>query len=139
MTPVPDGDAIVISGLKISARVGVHRWEQAMPRPLLLDMELLLDLRRAGASDRLTDTVDYAAVAQLACALAVERHYALLESFAENLAAALFAHFPLRGVRLQVAKPGAVADLRTVAVRIERSARDYAEDNSDAAKADKSS
>ncbi|MDE2148786.1 MAG: dihydroneopterin aldolase [Gammaproteobacteria bacterium] len=132
-------DAVVIEGLKLPARVGIHAWERAMPRPLLLDLELLLDLRPAAASDALADTVDYAAVAGLAEALAGERHYALIESFAERLAAALFARFPLRRLRMQVAKPGAVAGARTVAVRIERSAADYPAASSAATNAAKSS
>lgn len=118
-------DAILISGLAVKAVIGVYGWEQVMPRPLLLDLELSLDLSPAGASDALGDTVDYQAVADVAAAVAAERRYALVEHFADVLARRLLTNFSLQRLRLTIHKPGAVATARSVSVRIDRSPDDY--------------
>lgn len=118
-------DAILISGLAVKAIIGVYGWEQQLPRPLLLDFELNLDLRPAGRSDTLGDTVDYQAVADLAAEIAAEQRYALVEHFADVLARRLLNDFSVQHLRLTVHKPGAVATARTISVRIERSPDDY--------------
>jgi len=118
-------DAILIGSLAVKAVIGVYGWEQQVPRPLLLDLELHLDLRPAGRSDALADTVDYQAVADLASAIATEQRYALIEHFADVLARRLLAAFSIQQLRLTVHKPGAVAAARTLSVRIERSPDDY--------------
>lgn len=120
-------DRILIQGLAIDAVIGVHAWEQQMTRPLLLDLELLTDLRPAGRSDALTDTIDYQAVAELAAAVAAEQPHQLVEHYAERLAQQIVARFAPEAVRLTVHKPGAVARTRTVSVQIERRRSDYAD------------
>lgn len=118
-------DWIRLDGLVVTAPVGVHDWEKRGPRPLVLDIELALDLRRAGASDALADTIDYQAVADTADQVARAHHHELIEAYADRLAQALFAGFPCTALRLTVHKPGAVARTRTLAVHIERSRHDY--------------
>lgn len=118
-------DAILMGGLAVKAVIGVYGWEQQAPRPLLLDLELNLDLRPAGASDNLRDTVDYQRVADLAAEVAAEQKYALVEHFADGLARRLLTDFAVEKLCLTVHKPGAVATARTISVRIERSPDDY--------------
>ena len=118
-------DAILIGGLAVKALIGVYGWEQQAPRPLSLDLEMELDLRAAGASDALADTVDYGAVSELAAKVAAEQPYALVERYAEVLAQRLLAGFPVERLRLTVHKPGAVPGARTISVRIERKSTDY--------------
>lgn len=118
-------DRILISGLGVQAVVGIHAWERQAPRPLLLDLEVSYDLRAAGASDAITDTLDYQAIADLAAAVAGEKTYQLIEHYAECLCRRLCAAYPLSAVQLTVHKPGAVAAARTVSVRIRRRPADY--------------
>lgn len=119
-------DTILIGGLEAGSIVGVHAWEQRAPRPLLLDIELGIDLRAAAASDRLRDAVNYRAVADEALELCRSRSFHLVETLAETLARRLFERFPITSLKLSVGKPGAVPEARTVAVRIERRREDYA-------------
>ena len=42
-------DKIFIKGLKAQAIVGVHDWERQLPRPLLFDLELGVDIRPPAA------------------------------------------------------------------------------------------
>ena len=55
-------DRILISGLRELGVHGVLPEEQVRPQPFEVDVELLVDLAAAGASDDLDDTVDYGAV-----------------------------------------------------------------------------
>lgn len=119
-------DAIVISDLEVKASVGVHDWERQIPQSLRIDMTLHVDLRPAGESDSLSDTVDYQALAGLAAQVAEEKHHALIEHFAERLAERLALSSPaIRQVDLTVHKPGAIARARTISVRIHRGREDY--------------
>jgi dihydroneopterin aldolase len=113
-------DLIRISALRVEAEVGIHAWERGWRRPLILDLELALDLAPAGRSDRIEDTLDYAAVAELATELAASQHYALIERYAEALAQRLLQIERVASVTLEVGKPGAVPAARTVSVRITR-------------------
>ncbi len=120
------GDSILIGGLQVRAVIGVHAWEQHQTRPLLIDLELGIDAREAAASDRLRDAIDYKAVADEVIAFAASREFRLLETMAESIARLLFQSHPIRWLVLNIGKPGAVPEARSVAVRIERRREDYA-------------
>ena len=55
----PDGDRIVVRGLRLWAHVGVLEHEQHRGQWFEVDIELQCDLSAAGASDQLSDTCDY--------------------------------------------------------------------------------
>ena len=57
-------DTIFIHDLRVETRIGVYAWEQHLPQPLLIDLELALPSEKAFASDDFADTLDYAAVAK---------------------------------------------------------------------------
>ena len=119
-------DHILISGLKVETIIGVHAWEMHLPRPLLIDLELGLDLRPAAASDRLRDALDYKMVADEVRAFVTSNQFRLLETLAEGIARLLFERHPILTLDLSIAKPGAVAEAKSVGVRIERRREDYA-------------
>ncbi len=56
------GDTIRLEGIQIPAALGVTAAERRMRRPVMLDLALEVDLRRAGRSDRIGDTIHYAHV-----------------------------------------------------------------------------
>jgi dihydroneopterin aldolase len=118
-------DTILIEGLAVETIIGIHSWEQQMPRPLRFDLELGFDIREAAASDQIRDAVDYHAVTQALIALTTARQFRLIESLAEASARMLFGQFPISTLRMTIGKPGAVPEAKTVAVRIERRREDY--------------
>src|SRR3546814_5829522 len=73
-------DLIELRGLRLSGIVGVLPHEQAQPQPLELDIDVMLDLAPAGASDGLDDTVDYGELCSVAEAVVASSSYALLRS-----------------------------------------------------------
>ena len=119
-------DKVFIRELEIQTHIGVHAWEHYIRRPLVLDLDLGVDIREAAASDHIRDAVDYKAVCDALVQLVHERKFQLLETFAEAAARRLFEQFPLMSLRLFISKPGAVPGARTVGVEIERRREDYA-------------
>lgn len=77
------GDRIELRGLVVLARVGVLPFEMDQDQPIEVDVDLVTDLAPAGASDDLTDTVDYGAV----CAVVEKAIRAAPVGLLERLAA----------------------------------------------------
>lgn len=119
-------DKIFIRGLKVETIVGIYDWERTLKRPLVFDVELGFDTREAASSDRMRDSIDYAAVGQTVRDIALELQPQLLETLAEKIARALFERFPVLSVRLSIDKPGAIPDVKGVGVEIDRRREDYA-------------
>ena len=116
-------DTVFLRGLAVEAVIGVHAWEQQLPRKLLIDLELAADAARAARSDRVADALDYAAVAAAVRAHAQASRHALLETLADGLATLLREKFGAPWLRLTIRKPGAVAGVEDIGVTIERGSR----------------
>lgn len=101
-------DKIFINGIVLFARHGVHPEEAVLGQRFIFDLELRLDLRPAGRSDHLEQTVDYGAVMACLTRVTETRRCRLLEALAEAIVQELFTDFPLvQAVRLRIHKPSA--------------------------------
>ncbi|MGQ0614638.1 MAG: dihydroneopterin aldolase [Planctomycetaceae bacterium] len=114
-------DRIFLRDLSVQAVIGVHERERAAPQPLLLDLDLELDLAGPGLSDRLEESVDYAAVAALVRGHVEGSAYRLVERLACAVAELVLERWPpVRAVRVAVTKPAAVAGAGRVGVEVRR-------------------
>jgi len=113
-------DIVFIRGLRIETRIGIHAWEKALVRPVVLDLEMAADVARAAASDRIEDALDYAAVTRRLTEEVSSNTHELVETLAEDCAALLMAEFAIPWLRLSLNKPGAVGAGVDVGVVIER-------------------
>jgi dihydroneopterin aldolase len=124
MPSAPTGDRIELRGLRVVGTHGILPEEKVRAQPFEVDLDLAVDLTAASGSDRLADTVDYAAVAESAAALVSgPRSYGLLEALADAVAAAVLAVDPrIMGTTVTIRKlePPMVVDIATVGVRISR-------------------
>jgi 7,8-dihydroneopterin aldolase/epimerase/oxygenase len=115
-------DAIRLSGMSFYGYHGVEPEERRLGQRFIVDLGLELDLRPAGHSDDLDETVNYADVWRAARAVVEGPPVRLIERLGELLAARLLADFPaVRAVRVRVEKPWAPipgAQLASVAVEI---------------------
>jgi dihydroneopterin aldolase len=120
-------DQIFLRRMEFEGRHGVTEEERAEPQTIELDVELRLDLRAAGHSDDLAQTVDYGDVFEI-CRAQVEQHtYHLLEGVAEAIATDILGRFPDVGsVVVRAMKPGVPLDgvVELAGVGIERSRGD---------------
>jgi 7,8-dihydroneopterin aldolase/epimerase/oxygenase len=111
---------VYLRDLAVQATIGVAAWERKSPRTLMFDIDIELGACKAGGTDRVADTVDYAAVAASVRAKLGSETYRLLERAAEDVADVLFDEFGADAVAIQVAKTGVVPETGSVGVRIER-------------------
>lgn len=117
-------DTIELRGLRVLARCGVLPFEQEQDQPLELDVDVVTDTAAAGASDDLTDTVDYGAVCAAIEAAVRARPVALLERLAEVVTGTVLDLDPrITAVEVVVRKlrPPVPQQLATSGVRIRRS------------------
>jgi len=102
-------DSVEIRGVHCSCILGILARERRVTQRVRLDVELSLDLERAGKSGRIAHTVDYSRAATEIIALLKYRCYQLLEMAAEECAGWLFAAYPaVQGVSLNITKPHAL-------------------------------
>lgn len=100
-------DRIELRGLRANGRHGVLPQEREADQPFVLDVDVELDLARAGGSDDLADTVDYGALAQALVAEVGATRFDLLEALGEHLCGLVLADPRVSAVRLRVGKPRA--------------------------------
>ena len=117
-------DKIYIRGLRVFAYHGVNIEEKEKGQPFVLDVTLEVDLSRAGQSDNLSDTVNYAKVAKRIVRVMQTEKDDLIERAATRVAEAILTEFPaVREVTVLLKKPRApiAAEFDYVAVEITRS------------------
>jgi len=112
-------DKVRIKGLVCRAHVGVPEAERHKRQKILLDIELGLDLRKAGRSDRVEHTVDYAAVAREVKEWVEGRPFVLVEAIAESAAGRVLGRFKVKQVMVRVRK-FSVPGTENVSVEITR-------------------
>jgi 7,8-dihydroneopterin aldolase/epimerase/oxygenase len=99
-------DRIVLEGMVFHGRHGTLPAERELGQPFVVDVELRLDLRPAGLSDDLAQTVDYGEVHRLAREIVEGTPVNLTETIAERIASAVLEDHPsVNAVRVRVAKP----------------------------------
>lgn len=118
---VPE-DRIELRGLHVRAVVGVLPHERLAPQPLEIDLDLVVDLTLAGASDALADTVDYGEVCEVVRRTVQSLEPLLLERLAVAAAeAVLLLDDRIRSVTFAVRKTAPpVASLASSGVRVTR-------------------
>jgi 7,8-dihydroneopterin aldolase/epimerase/oxygenase len=118
-------DEILLEGMRFYAYHGVNPEERALGQRFAVDVVLAVDLRRAGQSDDLADTVSYSAVYKLVRAIIEGEPRNLIEAVAEEIAPAILTGFPpVARVTVTVRKPEAPMKgslLDAAGVRIVRS------------------
>jgi dihydroneopterin aldolase len=118
-------DQILLEGMRFYAYHGVNPEERALGQRFKVDVTLVVDLRRAGQSDDLTDTVSYSAVYKVVRGIVEGEPRQLIETVAEEIATAILTEFlPVERVTVTVRKPevpmkGSMLD--AAGVRITRS------------------
>lgn len=113
-------DKVFIEGFSVFAYHGVHPEEATLGQRFIFDVELSVDLLKAGRSDTLSETVDYGAVMTRITQVAETRRCRLLEALAEAIVEDLLAAFPLvKTVRLRIHKPAAPVRAQFTSVGIE--------------------
>ena len=121
-------DKIIIKGLKVFAYHGVNPEEKTDGQNFILDITAYKNLKKAGETDNIDDTVSYAKILKTAVKVLNEDKYDLLEKVAQRVAQQIFLEFDsIKAVDVCLKKPEAPikADFEYVGVEISRTREDF--------------
>jgi dihydroneopterin aldolase len=114
-------DRLLLEGLQFFGHHGDVEAERALGGRVDVDVEIRTDLRLAGRSDELHDTVDYVRCYEAVRHVVETKQHNLLEKVAEEIATALLSDDRVTSVRVRVAKQPPLAGIfHRFAVVIER-------------------
>ncbi len=88
----PTADWIHLRDIDVRCILGVYPAERKKTRKVLLNISLQCNLRPAGASDQLDDTLNYEHIEAEAIAIAKKGKFFLVETLAERIATACLRH-----------------------------------------------
>ena len=101
-------DQILLNGMEFYGHHGCSEAEQKRGQVFKVDAVLNLDLSKAGKSDNINDTVDYALVLDLIKKVVTGKPKNLIESVAEDIAGILLEKFSIiESVKITIHKPSA--------------------------------
>jgi dihydroneopterin aldolase len=114
-------DVILLEGIQVPAALGVTVAERRNRRPVLLDLEVTSDLRRAGRSDSIRQTIHYKRIFEVVEDVASTQEHKLVEALAHRIAKAVLEKFDADAITVTVRKPTPIAGvLQHAGVRIRR-------------------
>ena len=100
----PKTDRIVLEGMRFYGFHGVNPEERVLGQEYLVDLAVEMDLAKAGASDRLEDTISYAHIYRAVRDVMEGEPRNLLEAAAQSVADRILAEFPVNSVAIRVKK-----------------------------------
>ncbi len=117
-------DKIHIRDLLQRCVIGIYDEERREKQDVVINITLHADLRKAGQTDDIDDTVDYKTIKKNVIAMVDGSSFLLVERLAERIAAICLEDSRVRRADVKVAKPGALRFARTVEVDIARTQED---------------
>ncbi|MDR5783044.1 dihydroneopterin aldolase [Caballeronia sp. LZ065] len=113
-------DIVYIEGLTGQTVIGIDSSELHEPQTVRMNLAIGVPCVRACQTDRIEDTVNYAAVREAIHGLLASHGVQLLEALAERIAQMVIRDFGAHWVRISLAKPAKFDDVEAVGVAIER-------------------
>ena len=113
-------DRIHIHDLRLRCIIGTNDWEREQAQDVLINLILETDLRTAGRSDDLADTVNYRTITKRIIAHVEGSRHHLVEALAESIAALCLDDPRVLRAEVSVEKPGALRFARSVGVTVVR-------------------
>lgn len=100
-------DKMFLTGMQFYGRHGVFHEEKAMGQKFIIDVELSLDLKKAGLSDDIANTLNYADIYAIVKNITTMQSFNLIEALAEAIAHEILASYRVDQVVVKVLKPHA--------------------------------
>lgn len=101
-------DKIILKNLGFYGYHGVLPEENRLGQKFFLDIEMIVDLKEAGISDDVKDTVNYADVYNMVKDIVENKRFNLIEALAENIADTIIKKFSeIQEIVIKIRKPEA--------------------------------
>ena len=101
-------DKILIKGMKVFGYHGARLEEQTNGQDFIIDVEMCLDLKKAGHTDEIEDTIDCYQIYALAKHIAKNNVFRLIERLADNIAREILSkNHKIEEVKVRIMKPDA--------------------------------
>jgi dihydroneopterin aldolase len=113
-------DTIYIHSIKLPALIGCLPHEKKSPQTLIIDIDIIKDLKKAAQTDDIKHTINYANIVEEIQRFVQQSHFELIETLAEHLAQLLLTKYPIESVTLKIQKPEAIANVPNIGVIISR-------------------
>jgi dihydroneopterin aldolase len=114
-------DVILLEGIQVPAALGVTAAERRMRRPVLLDVAVERNLRWAGRTDRIGQTIHYKRIYEVVEDVAANQQHKLVEALGQRIADAILGKFDADAVTVTVRKPKPISGVLDYAgIRIRR-------------------
>ena len=97
-------DTIFIENLIFWGRHGLLSHEKTREQPFQIDVTLSVDLKAAGASDKLKDTLDYAQIKAVVQSVIEGKRANLVEHLAERISVDLLKDLRVKEVKVTIRK-----------------------------------
>lgn len=113
-------DRIYIQDLLARCIVGLNPDEREAEQDVLINLTLWADLRAAGQSDDVADTVDYSRLKKRILQVVEASSDQLIERLAQRVVDLCLDDARVQRVRVRIDKPGALRFAKSVAVELDR-------------------
>jgi dihydroneopterin aldolase len=102
-------DLLVLEGMSFYGYHGETKAERTLGNRFYVDVELRMDLSRAGKSDAIADTLDYSHAFSLIRAVLEDEQHSLIESLADRVASVMLAEPNVQSVKVRLGKQPPIA------------------------------
>lgn len=116
-------DILFLKDFRLDLIIGLYEWERKAPQPVLIDLEIGLYDHKAGHSDDVRDTIDYAKVAERIRQSTAKRQFHLVEALGEHIAEIVRGEFGAPWVRVTVRKQAILRGVQDLGIIMERGSR----------------
>ena len=113
-------DKIFIKDLEIETVIGMYEWEREVRQLISINIQMMVDTKKAVRSDKVEDFLDYKKVCKRITSLTKQSKSKLIENLAHKIAETILSEFSVSNVIVTVEKPGALRGSKSVGIIIER-------------------
>ncbi len=118
-------DRIEIKDLLVRGIVGLNENERRKRQDILVNLELVTDVRAAASADKIEGACNYRSVSKSIIRMVEASSYFTVEKLATEIAHLILEEHPVEEVTVSVEKPGALRFARSVGVTITRNKKDF--------------
>ena len=111
---------VYIQDLEITMSIGIYEFEKQSPQRVLVNIDAYLEENKRFQDDQISETVSYEDIVKLIKELASEKHYALVETLAEDIARDCLDQFAIKTITVDIGKPDIFEDAKAVGIKIQR-------------------